>query len=558
METIKIRRQGYSHRIPFVDFVQRYAFLAFSCDEQVVANKESARILLLRLNLDGWALGKTKVFLKYYHIDFLAKIYEDQLKKIVRVQALVRRWIAKKRVSQLRRMISSGLVMQKYTRGWLARKRVGDMKNTLTKCKNANRQHSPDFAVTPTSSNINNNNNNINNNNNNNNGKSNINIINGVNICNVKDLPSGSTAKDKSHLDFRYEREKEFTSFESPEKAAVLIQKCVRGYLTRKMVKNSQRHVIDNGSKQQQQQINQLHHQQQHQLHHQPQQQHRHQQQQQQVHHQSQANVAGQGGHFISRRMQSYQPNVVTVVTQGNHNNSPLNGHQRLPGQSSGANATSNIPQLVTSPNNARTKEATSSSSKGVAQFTSSLEKENRQREKLWWQVNPNSHAPNSNSNRPSEGARGDNNNKIGHHGHKALVEVGSWSQRASGTGGAGSNVTSGFRTSGSVVTVTVKDHQAKILSDQQQGPFEFRKILKPSPRDSGRIASSHDDLLAIASSTAKSSANATGASWGSCNSDSGPFDFRKLLRRTNHAPTDTLKRCKGLLAPVSGEASSV
>lgn len=26
-----------------------------------------------------------------------------------------------------------------------------------------------------------------------------------------------------------------------------------------------------------------------------------------------------------------------------------------------------------------------------------------------------------------------------------------------------------------------------------------------------------------------------------------GPYDFRKLLRKTNHAPTETLRRCKGL-----------
>lgn len=35
-------------------------------------------------------------------------------------------------------------------------------------------------------------------------------------------------------------------------------------------------------------------------------------------------------------------------------------------------------------------------------------------------------------------------------------------------------------------------------------------------------------------------------------NGGGGPFDFRKLLRKTEHAPTDTLRRCKGLTVPAN------
>jgi hypothetical protein len=35
--------------------------------------------------MDGWALGKTKVFLKYYHVEYLSKLYEDQVRHIFRV-----------------------------------------------------------------------------------------------------------------------------------------------------------------------------------------------------------------------------------------------------------------------------------------------------------------------------------------------------------------------------------------------------------------------------------------------------------------------------------------
>ena len=599
METIKIRRQGYSHRIPFVDFVQRYAFLAFSCDEQVVANKESAKTLLLRLNLDGWAIGKSKVFLKYYHIDFLAKTYEDQLRKIIIVQSLVRRWLARKRVNQLKKMINSGLVMQKYTRGWLARKRVSDMKNTLTKCKNANRQHSPDFDD----------------------GKcnGNINLMNASTASSSAANAAGNISydgrqlsppacKDKSNRhnlpDIRYQREREFTtSFESPEKAALLIQKCVRGYLTRKMVKSSQRNSTpDNGQVNQGKSINQVNllHQQHH--HHHP----HHQHQQQQVHHHQQqpSNALAHAGHFVSRRMQSYQPQVVTVLSaNSNHNGNVNNGTaassaaaSRIPtslvssantnynaaaaAAAASASASASVSGVVNAPHN-RGKHSHGNSSSNATAFnilksreltsinvTSSFEhteKENQMRkESLWWrQPAPSSVTASPGRNDPRVSPNNNNNNNFVNNNDnikllgnsKALVEVASWSQRA-----PHANPGNSPRASGSVVTVTVKDHlQSNIITHgkpQQQGPYEFRKILKPPLRNSTRAASS-DDLLAITSNRSICN-SATGSSWGSASADSGPFDFRKLLRRTNHAPTDTLKRCKGMLAPASNEASSV
>ena len=36
--------------------------------------------------MDGYALGKTKVFLKYFHLEYLSKLYERQMRKIIHVQ----------------------------------------------------------------------------------------------------------------------------------------------------------------------------------------------------------------------------------------------------------------------------------------------------------------------------------------------------------------------------------------------------------------------------------------------------------------------------------------
>ncbi|XP_061940361.1 myosin-IIIb isoform X4 [Apis cerana] len=123
LETIRIRQNGFSHRIPFNEFLKRYCFLAFGYDERVIANRDNCRLLLIRLKMDGWALGRTKVFLKYYHVEFLSKMYEEQLKKIIMVQACIRRWLARIRFKKQKWQFAVSVVtLQRHIRGWLSRK----------------------------------------------------------------------------------------------------------------------------------------------------------------------------------------------------------------------------------------------------------------------------------------------------------------------------------------------------------------------------------------------------------------------------------------------------
>lgn len=104
-------------------FHRRYCFLAFGYDERVVANRDNCRLLLIRLKMDGWALGRTKVFLKYYHVEFLSKMYEEQLKKIIMVQACIRRWLARIRFKKQKWQFAVSVVtLQRHIRGWLSRK----------------------------------------------------------------------------------------------------------------------------------------------------------------------------------------------------------------------------------------------------------------------------------------------------------------------------------------------------------------------------------------------------------------------------------------------------
>ncbi|XP_031771312.1 neither inactivation nor afterpotential protein C [Apis florea] len=99
LDTAKARQYGYPHRISFPEFIRRYQFLAFDFDETVEINKDNCRLLLIRLKLEGWIIGKTKVFLKYYNEEYLSRLYETQVKKIIKVQCMMRSFLARKNMA---------------------------------------------------------------------------------------------------------------------------------------------------------------------------------------------------------------------------------------------------------------------------------------------------------------------------------------------------------------------------------------------------------------------------------------------------------------------------
>ncbi|KAB0798080.1 hypothetical protein PPYR_09073 [Photinus pyralis] len=100
VETATVRKRGFSLRIPFMEFLKRYKFLAFDFTEAVDITKENCRLLLIRLNMENWAIGKTKVFLKYYHEEYLSRLYEKQVKKIIKIQALIRSYLIKRKMAK--------------------------------------------------------------------------------------------------------------------------------------------------------------------------------------------------------------------------------------------------------------------------------------------------------------------------------------------------------------------------------------------------------------------------------------------------------------------------
>uniref|UniRef100_A0AAZ3SUM0 non-specific serine/threonine protein kinase n=1 Tax=Oncorhynchus tshawytscha TaxID=74940 RepID=A0AAZ3SUM0_ONCTS len=134
LETAKIRRQGYSHRILYTNFVNRYYILAFHAHKEPDASPETCAAILEKAKLENWVLGKTKVFLKYYHVETLNLMVRQTIDRIVLVQAYVRGWLGAKRYRKiLEKRAQSAVAIQSAYRGHKVRRRCADDK--LSKAK---------------------------------------------------------------------------------------------------------------------------------------------------------------------------------------------------------------------------------------------------------------------------------------------------------------------------------------------------------------------------------------------------------------------------------------
>ncbi|XP_036377268.1 myosin-IIIa [Megalops cyprinoides] len=130
LETAKIRRQGYSHRILFANFIKRYCILAFRANEDPPVSTDTCAAILEKVKLENWVLGKTKVFLKYYHVEQLNLMVRRMTDGIVLLQACVRGWLGAKRYRRMQeKREQSAVVIQSAYRGHKVRKGVNDDKN---------------------------------------------------------------------------------------------------------------------------------------------------------------------------------------------------------------------------------------------------------------------------------------------------------------------------------------------------------------------------------------------------------------------------------------------
>ena len=103
METTRIRRQGYATRLTFSEFIKRYPALraTYLPVKSGAPHSGEARTILNKLQLRDWEIGKTKIFLKYYHTEQLAQQEENVLKKYLICQKTIRGFIARCKYARL-------------------------------------------------------------------------------------------------------------------------------------------------------------------------------------------------------------------------------------------------------------------------------------------------------------------------------------------------------------------------------------------------------------------------------------------------------------------------
>lgn len=68
----KIRRFGFSHRIPFANFIQRYSILAYSITTDLPLTRETCENILHKLKMQNWTTGTHQTV---FYFDFIQIVF---------------------------------------------------------------------------------------------------------------------------------------------------------------------------------------------------------------------------------------------------------------------------------------------------------------------------------------------------------------------------------------------------------------------------------------------------------------------------------------------------
>ncbi|KAI2660212.1 Myosin-IIIb [Labeo rohita] len=95
METIRIRRDGFSWRPTFREFAERYNILLLKPD--LPMDKSSCMSILNSTELSGWKCGSSRLFFKYWHQEELARLLETLGRAALVIQKNYRARICRRR-----------------------------------------------------------------------------------------------------------------------------------------------------------------------------------------------------------------------------------------------------------------------------------------------------------------------------------------------------------------------------------------------------------------------------------------------------------------------------
>ena len=98
LETIEIRRRGFSYRVLYGEFNSIYSCLLGFDDHSTtnIDEKKKAESIVKKFRFKEYALGKTKLFLKFYHVDQLNLARKLLLTKLIRLQSRTRMFLVRK------------------------------------------------------------------------------------------------------------------------------------------------------------------------------------------------------------------------------------------------------------------------------------------------------------------------------------------------------------------------------------------------------------------------------------------------------------------------------
>ncbi|XP_057707425.1 unconventional myosin-XVI isoform X2 [Corythoichthys intestinalis] len=100
LDMVRAIRYGYPVRLSFPGFLSRYKDLVVPTlgDKKKLSAEEKCRRVLEMTKLQGWQMGSSKVFLKYWQADQLNDRCYQLRKKIITCQKVVRGWLVRRRV----------------------------------------------------------------------------------------------------------------------------------------------------------------------------------------------------------------------------------------------------------------------------------------------------------------------------------------------------------------------------------------------------------------------------------------------------------------------------
>ena len=102
LETVRIRREGYAYRPTFAEFIKRFGQLGFPLGKKVDATSSNCKTVLKKSGLTDWEVGKTKVFLRYWHEDTLTAQVSGLSRAAVIIQRFMRGLVCRKKYARVR------------------------------------------------------------------------------------------------------------------------------------------------------------------------------------------------------------------------------------------------------------------------------------------------------------------------------------------------------------------------------------------------------------------------------------------------------------------------